>query len=109
MSKSHESLFVEAAGSIPDGFAKAITHDDDLIAVVRSQLYLEAQLNELLQNFLPHPERLSNSRLGWGQRVDLVCALGLNVRYSGPLKKIWRWEDLSSKVLPKRGRPPVSP
>lgn len=50
---------------------------------------METQLNEIIHNFLPYPEEINNSKLGWGQRVDLACALGLKNQYSAPLKKIW--------------------
>jgi hypothetical protein len=62
--------------------------DDDLGAVIRGHLYVEAAVNRLIDAMLPFPQELSDSRLGWPQRVDLALALGLKAQYGSPLKKI---------------------
>lgn len=62
--------------------------DNDLVAVMRGHLYVEAAVNRLIDAMLPFPQELSDSRLGWPQRVDLALALGLKAQYGGPLKKI---------------------
>ncbi len=67
---------------------EALRHDEDLVAVIRGHLYLEVQLNRLLDALLPYPDEISDSRLGWPQRINLALALGLKPQYRQPLKKV---------------------
>lgn len=66
----------------------ALMHDEDLIAAVRGHLYIEIQLNHLIERLVPYPEEIENSMLGWQQRVELVLGLGLKSQYGPPLKKL---------------------
>jgi len=68
--------------------SEALRDDDDLVAVVRSQLFVEMQVNLLIENLLPYPAEIENSRFGWPQRVELSLALGLKAQYGAPLKKL---------------------
>jgi len=63
-------------------------HDEDLIAAVRGHLYIEIQLNRLIERLVPYPEEIENSKLGWQQRVQLALGLGLKSQYGPPLKKL---------------------
>ena len=67
---------------------EALRHDDDLVAVVRSQLFVEMQVNRLIESLLPYPDEIERSRFGWPQRVELSLALGLKAQYGAPLKKL---------------------
>ena len=66
----------------------ALMHDEDLIAAVRGHLYIEIQLNRLIERLVPYPEEIANSKLGWQQRVELALGLGLKSQYGPPLKKL---------------------
>ena len=66
----------------------ALMHDEDLIAAVRGHLYIEIQLNRLIERLLPYPEEIVKSKLGWQQRVELALGLGLKSQYGPPLKKL---------------------
>ncbi len=64
--------------------------EDQLGAVIRAHLYVEAQVNGLLGALVPYPEHLGEMRLNWGQRVELVLAMGLKTQYGPPLKALGR-------------------
>lgn len=64
--------------------------EDQLGAVIRAHLYVEAQVNGLLHVLVPYPEHLEEMRLNWGQRVELVLAMGLKPQYGPPLKVLGR-------------------
>jgi len=64
--------------------------EDQLGAVIRAHLYVEAQVNRLLDALIPYPEHLGEMRLNWGQRVELVLAMGLKPQYGPPLKALGR-------------------
>ncbi|MDQ6987716.1 MAG: hypothetical protein Q9M25_07935, partial [Mariprofundaceae bacterium] len=66
----------------------ALRDDDDLVAVVRSHLFVEIQVNRLIEGLLPYPCEIEKSRFGWPQRVELSLALGLKAQYGAPLKKL---------------------
>jgi len=70
-----------------NSLSDVLGHDDDLVAVIRGQIYIEIQLNYLINGLLLYPEEIE-SRLGWPQRVELSLALGLKAQYGKPLKKL---------------------
>lgn len=77
-----------------DRLVASLRHDEELVAVIRGHLYLESQLNRLIDTLLPFPDQISDSRLGWPQRVDLALALGLEDRYGPPLRKMGKIRNL---------------
>jgi len=79
---------IENLTSTSEALYQTLSHDDDLIAVVRGHLYVESMLNRLIESLLPYPKEIENSRLGWPQRVELSLALGLKKQYGAPLKKL---------------------
>jgi hypothetical protein len=56
-------------------FQKALFGEDELGAVVRAHIHIEAQVNTLLSVLVPFPNRLP--RLRFEQMLNLACALGL--------------------------------
>ncbi len=69
-------------------FLDALSADDDLIRVMRAQLYLESQVRRFVDRALAHPERLEDTYFSWPARVDLAMACGLDPAFGPPLKKV---------------------
>lgn len=67
---------------------KALLSDDDLIAVVRSHIYVERLVNRLIDSLLPYPDSFSGARINFSHKIDLALALGLKQQFGPPLKKI---------------------
>lgn len=66
----------------------ALQADDELSAVIRAHLYVEVQLNRLIDALLPYSKELSDSRLSWPLQINLALSLGLKNQYRPPLKKV---------------------
>jgi len=56
-------------------FQEALFGEDELGAVVRAQIHIEARVNQLLEVLSPFPEKLPHLR--FDQMLKLACALGL--------------------------------
>lgn len=56
--------------------------------MIRGHLYVEAQVNRLIDALVPHPEELADARLGYPQRLDLTISLGLNRRLRPPSRQL---------------------
>jgi hypothetical protein len=67
-----------------DVFFASLRGEDQLGAVVRAHIHIEARLNQLLEALTPHPKHLPNLRDE--QRLRLAVALGLNENILAPLK-----------------------
>ncbi len=65
---------------IPDEISKALIdkNTDELGLVVRSHLYIESLLNELLSELIPFSEHLDQMHLKYSDKVKLACAMGLD-------------------------------
>lgn len=65
-------------------FIKDLTHEDELGAVVRAHLHIEASLNKILEEITEKPDLLP--RLRFEQKIKLAAALGLREDLILPLK-----------------------
>ncbi len=65
-------------------FFTSLRGEDQLGAVVRAHIHIEARLNQVLEALTPHPKHLPNLR--YEQRLRLAVALGLNESILAPLK-----------------------
>lgn len=69
-----------------DRLIQTLLSDDELVAVIRSQLFVEVKLNQLIEALIPFPEHLDGMRLNWPRQVDLALTLGLTPQHGLPLK-----------------------
>jgi len=67
-----------------DQFLDSLRGEDELGAVVRAHIHIEARLSQVLEALTPHPKHLPNLR--YEQRLRLAVALGLNEQILAPLK-----------------------
>ena len=67
-----------------DQFFDSLRGEDELGAVVRAHIHIEARLNQVVEALTPHPKHLPNLR--YEQRLRLAVALGLNDQILAPLK-----------------------
>jgi len=70
--------------AIDDVFFNSIRGEDQLGAVVRAHIHIEARLSQLLEALTPDPKHLPNLR--YEQRLRLAVALGLSASILAPLK-----------------------
>jgi hypothetical protein len=73
-------------GLLDDGFLRAIVDEDELGAVVRAHIFIEAQVNALIDGLVVEPDKLP--RLHFEQRVRLMIALGVSEELSKPLLEL---------------------
>lgn len=67
---------------------ESLKSEDDLGAVVRAHIHIEAALTELIESQLVAPEHLQKMDLEYHDRVKLALACGLNERFAGPLNAL---------------------
>lgn len=67
-------------------FFDALRGEDELGAVIRAHIHIEARLQQVLEALTPVPEQLP--KLRYEQRVKMAAALGLNENAVRPLKKL---------------------
>jgi hypothetical protein len=79
---------VAASPSSDDAFFDAIRGEDQLGAVVRAHIHIEARLNQVVEALTPHPDELPSLR--YEQRAKLAVALGLDGRILNPLLELGR-------------------
>ena len=73
----------------PDAdFMAALRGEDELGAVIRAHLHVEAELNELLNALISDPKHLDSMNLSYANKAKLACALGLKEEYLQPLQKL---------------------
>jgi hypothetical protein len=68
-----------------EDFQAALRGEDELGLVVRAHIYIEANLLELLTNFVGSQKHIDKMNLEYSQRVHLAIALGLKDEYESPL------------------------
>jgi hypothetical protein len=73
-----ESLRMDAA------FLAALQSEDDMGAVIRAHLHIEAALNEFLAASLLAPDELPNN-MTYAHKLKFACALGLPKEHAPPL------------------------
>jgi len=66
---------------LENDFRKALLEDDEIEIVIRSHLYIENLLDELLSSLLPFPEEYEEMNLSYANKVRLVCAAGFDKNF----------------------------
>ena len=68
-----------------EDFRSALGAEDELGVVIRTHIYVESELNTLIQRLIPFPEFLTPMEMDYFQRVHLTIALGLKEEMKSPL------------------------
>ena len=63
---------------MPKELSDALIGEDELGLVIRSHLYIENLLDELLVLLFPCPKHYEEMQLNYSVKVRLACAMGLN-------------------------------
>jgi hypothetical protein len=71
-----------------DKLTEALNGEDDLGAVIRAHIHIEATLNELIDGYFEFPEQLKRLQLEFSQKVILAQAIGLKEDYARPLNTL---------------------
>ena len=71
-----------------DEFQAALQGEDELGLVVRAHIYIEASLNEFLEELSVSIKHIEKMKLEYSQKVSLAVALGLPPQYESPLLAI---------------------
>ena len=84
-------------------FVTALLAEDEVGSVIRSHLYVEAQLSKFLELTVVEPKFLNDLDLSYAKKVNLACCLGFDPKFSGVLKRIGKLRndfahDLSSSL-----------
>lgn len=84
-------------------FVVALLAEDEVGSVIRSHLYVEAQLTAFLELTVVEPKFLADLDLSYAKKVELACCLGFDPKFRGALKRIGKLRndfahDLSSSL-----------
>jgi hypothetical protein len=71
-----------------DKLTEALNGEDDLGAVIRAHIHIEATLNELIDCYFEFPGQLKRLNLEFHQKVILAQAIGLKEEYVRPLNTL---------------------
>jgi hypothetical protein len=69
-------------------FFDALLAEDDVGCVIRSHLYVEAQINRYLELAVVDQKYLRKLNLNYAKKVELLCCLGFDAKFREALKKI---------------------
>ena len=69
-------------------FLATLRREDELGAVVRTHVHVEAEFNELLSTLMPGPKHLDSMNIGYTNKPKLTCALGFKEEYLQPLQTL---------------------
>jgi hypothetical protein len=69
-------------------FLAELIKDDALGVVIRSAIYIEFQLNKLIEESVESAEPIKRMNLMFFQQIDLAVALGLDERFVPPLRSL---------------------
>lgn len=69
-------------------FQRALMGEDDLGAVIRAHLYVEAKLIQWLEQAVIDISALNAMKLDYGRRINMAIALGLDPELGPPLKML---------------------
>ena len=76
---------IETPPEVDPRFVAALLGEDELGVVVRSHIFVEANINRYLELVVSAPEQLRGMGLRYRQRVQLACALGFDPDYQDAL------------------------
>jgi hypothetical protein len=88
---------------INPSFLKALLAEDEVGCVVRSHLYVEAQVDRYLGLVVVESKYLTDLDLSYAKKIDLLCCLGFDAQFRGALKRLGKLRnnfahDLSSRL-----------
>lgn len=63
---------------IPQDLSSALIGEDELGLAIRSHLYIESLLDELLSLLIPFPSHFEEINLNYASKVKMACAMGLD-------------------------------
>lgn len=91
------------SSALDKGFLKALLAEDEVGCVIRSHLYVEAQVDRYLSLAIVQPEYLDKLDLNYSRKIDLLCCLGFDTEFRAPLKRLGKLRndfahDLSSSL-----------
>jgi hypothetical protein len=91
---------------LDEGFLKALLAEDEVGCVIRSHLYVEAQVDRYLSLAVIQSEYLEKLDLNYSRKIDFLCCLGFDVGFRAPLKRLGKLRndfahDLSSSLSQK--------
>ncbi|MBI5235277.1 MAG: hypothetical protein HY886_03400 [Deltaproteobacteria bacterium] len=106
MKKARKMVDMIEPSPINEKFLKALLAQDEVASVIRSHLYVEAQLDKFIEITVVEPEFLNDLGLSYAKKVDLACCLGFDQNFRGALKRIGKLRndfahDLSSSLSKK--------
>ena len=67
--------------TLPEELSNALFEEDELGVVLRSHLYIENKLEELLSLMVPFPRYYEEMNLSYASKVKLACAMGLDPQF----------------------------
>lgn len=91
---------------INSSFLEALLAEDEVGCVVRSHLYVEAQVDRYLCLAVVNPKHLDDLDLSYAKKIELICCLGFDAKFKGALKRLGKLRnnfahDLSSRLTQK--------
>ena len=89
--------------AIKPEFMKALLAEDEVGCVIRSHLYVEAQIDSFLELGVFDSKFLNNRGLNYAKKIEIACCLGLDAQLRGALGRIGKLRndfahDLSSSL-----------
>ncbi len=88
---------------ISPAFINALLAEDEVGCVIRSHLYVEAQMDRYVELAVTAPKYLVKLDLSYAKKIELICCLGFDEHFRGALKRIGKIRnafahDLSSCI-----------
>ena len=71
-----------------DDLLNVLRGEDDLGVVIRAHILIESKLEAFLRRRIPRYKYLEEKRFSYAAKIDLALAMGLNPRFSAPLRKL---------------------
>ena len=90
------------AEEISESFIKALLAEDEVGCVIRSHLYIEAQINRYLELAVIEPKYLTKLGLSYAKKVELLCCLGFDQQFRGILIGIGKLRNKFAHNLSSR-------
>tara|TARA_R110000787_G_scaffold218812_1_gene327501 strand:- start:72 stop:557 length:486 start_codon:yes stop_codon:yes gene_type:complete len=87
---------------MPEELSSALIGEDELGLAIRSHLYIENLLDELLRTLIPFPDHYDEMNLTYALKVKLACAMGLDPELKSMLLVLGSIRNQFSHNLNKR-------
>jgi len=76
-----------------DEFHDALQQEDQIGLVIRTHLFIEYELNKLLDLIIPGKKQLKAMDLDYFQRANLLCAIAIDDNYLSPLLSLGKMRN----------------